>query len=129
METLTIITNCLIGIIESSCDLSCLCISATIITLGILVFIILMRVLKYHHLEKEKKAERDHELALKKEEKAAKEEEEKQLFRQQLTFFLDMRAKGLKKDANDKDLIFNDNYSNSYINELKSLINTLTPTN
>ena len=128
METLTIITNCLIGIIESSCDLSCLCISATIITLGILVFIILMRVLKYHHLEKEKKAERDHELTLKDKEKAAKEEEEKQLFRQQLTFFLDMRAKGLKKDANDKDLIFNDNYSNSYINELKSLIDTLNPT-
>ena len=128
METLTIITNCLIGIIESSCDLSCLCISATIITLGILGFIIWMRILKYNHLEKEKKAERDHELTLKDKEKAAKEEEEKQLFRQQLTFFLDMRAKGLKKDANDKDLIFNDNYSNSYINELKSLIDTLNPT-
>lgn len=128
METLTIITNCLIGIIESSCDLSCLCISATIITLGILVFIILMRVLKYHHLEKEKKAERDHELTLKKEEKEAKVEEEKQLFRQQLTSFLEMRAKGLKKDANDKDLDFNPDYSPLYINELKSLIDTLNPT-
>ena len=129
METLTIINGCLTWILKSSCDLSCLCISATIITLGILVFIILMRVLKYHHLEKEKKAERDHELALKKEEKAAKVEEEKQLFRQQLTSFLEMRAKDLKKDANNNDLTFNDNFSNSYIKELKSLINTLNPTN
>ena len=125
METLTIITNCLIGIIESSCDLSCLCISATIITLGILVFIILMRVLKYHHLEKEKKAERDHELALKKEEKAAKEEEEKQLFRQQLTSFIEMRAKMAKTDSDKTD----SNIINEYIKELKSLIKTLNPEN
>lgn len=127
METLTIITNCLIGIIESSCDLSYLCITVTVLTLGILGFIIWMRILKYNHLEKEKKAERDHELALKKEEKAAKEEEEKQLFRQQLTFFLDMRAKGLKKDANDKDLNFDPDYSPLYIKQLKSLIKTLNP--
>lgn len=125
METLTIITNCLIGIIESSCDLSCLCISATIITLGILVFIILMRVLKYHHLEKEKKAERDHELTLKKEEKEAKVEEEKQLFRQQLTSFLEMRAK-MEKTASDKN---DSNIITDYVKELKSLIKTLNPEN
>ncbi len=129
METLTIITGCLTGIIESSSALYCLCITVTVLTLGILGFIFWMRILKYNHLEKEKKAERDHELALKKEEKAAKVEEEKQLFRQQLTSFLEMRAKDLKKDANNNDLTFNDNFSNSYIKELKSLINTLNPTN
>lgn len=128
METLTIITGGLTWILKSSCDLSCLCISATIIALGILVFILLMRVLKYYHLEKEKKAEREHELALKEKQKEAKVEEEKQLFRQQLTSFLEMRAKGLKKDANDKDLDFNPDYSPLYINELKSLIDTLNPT-
>lgn len=125
METLTIITGCLTWILKSSCDLSCLCISATIITLGILVFILLMRVLKYYHLEKEKKAEREHELALKEKQKEAKVEEEKQLFRQQLTSFLEMRAK-MEKTASDKN---DSNIITDYINELKSLIKTLNPEN
>ena len=118
METLTIITSYLKGVIKLSCDLSCLCISATIIAIGILGFIIVMRILKYCHLEKEKAAEREHELALKDKQKEAKVEEEKQLFRQQLTSFLEMRAKEGKKASNDDQ---------EYIKELKSLIETLNP--
>lgn len=105
-----------------------LIICGTILLLG-LMFSILIYKMRKKQLKsriKQKEKELDNVIAIKEAELADKKEEEKKLYRSQLVNFLELRAKGIKRE-NDVSLDFKDKLCDKYIDELKSLILDLTP--
>ena len=137
MRTLLIITKCL----PLACLTSCAqvttnsdavwithIICATILLLSIVLSILIcvLRWKQNRSRKKEKEAERKHETDLMDKQSKVKKEEEIKLYRSQLTNFLELLAKGINKEK-DKELTFNPQLCDIYINELKSLINDLKP--
>lgn len=105
-----------------------LIICVTILLLG-LMFSILIYKMRKKQLKsriKQKEKELDNVIAIKEAELADKKEEEKKLYRSQLVNFLELRAKGIKRE-NDVSLDFKDKLCDQYIDELKSLLQDLTP--
>ena len=118
METLTFFANCQLASCahEAAAYQSGACNQAVCITTIICITILLLcGILAYMlYLMKNKQLE-------------VKQQEEKERYRSKLVNLYEIRAKGLK--TQDRvELTFNDEWCNNYIAELKSLINTLSPT-
>ena len=107
-----------------------LMICLTVLILGIVlawrIYLIRKNQLQLRTIERGK--EQTHIETMKGKELEAKREEERKHYRSQLANFLELMAKGIRKDKDTgQDLDFNKELCNNYINTMQSLINNLKP--
>lgn len=123
--------NCNIGgatfCYESVCITGIICLTIFVVIFSTIFMILWYKKELGKQIQEEKDRKYEEDEALRKFQQAIEIEKEKARYRERLANFIDLQAKGITKNK-DEVYAFNDEISTYYVEELKSYIRGLAPT-